>query len=139
MGYEVEVRSLFGTPTAVGSGGPYTLIVDRPLATGGGRLGFNGGHLLDLAVAGCVSNDLFGEAAPRGCRARRGPGARVRAGRGRSRRDPGLSTAISYSVELHGGASEEQLRDLAAYVDDIAEIPNSIRTGTAVRLTAVGI
>ena len=29
-------------------------------------LEFNGGQLLNLAVAGCVSNDLFREAAKRG-------------------------------------------------------------------------
>ena len=62
----VETRNVAGRVTAVGSAGPYTLVVDRPHGAGGGGLGFNGGQLLYLAIAGCVSNDLFREAQSRG-------------------------------------------------------------------------
>ena len=49
--FEVEVRNVAGEATAVGSAGPYTLVVDRPADGGGRGLGFNGGQLLYLAVA----------------------------------------------------------------------------------------
>ena len=66
--YDVEVVSLGnGRPTALGSSGPFTLVVDRPVEGGGGGLGFNGAELV-------------------------------------------------------------------AHVDRIAEIPNSLRRGTAVRI-----
>jgi putative redox protein len=52
--FDVETVTVDGRTTAVGSAGPYTLIVDRPLEAGGGGQGFNGGQLLNLAVAGCV-------------------------------------------------------------------------------------
>jgi putative redox protein len=135
MGYEVEVRSLGGTPTAVGSAGPFTLIVDRPQSAGGGGLGFNGGQLLNMAVAGCISNDLFREAAARGVALDR---VVVRAASD-YQGTPAVSTEIGYSIELYGPSSAEELHDLVRYVDEIGEIPNSIRNGTAVRLTGVSV
>lgn len=42
------------------------ILVDRPVAAGGGGLGFNGGQLFYLAVAACWSNDLYREAATMG-------------------------------------------------------------------------
>jgi organic hydroperoxide reductase OsmC/OhrA len=62
MPFEVETRSLDDQATAVSAAGPDTVIIDRPVSAGGGGLGLNGGELLYLAVAGCVSNDLFREA-----------------------------------------------------------------------------
>lgn len=59
MPLEVETRSLDDQATAVRAAGPYTVIIGRPASAGGGGLGLNGGELLYLAVAGCVSNDLF--------------------------------------------------------------------------------
>ncbi len=66
--YRVDVRSVDGGPTALGWGGSVTVVIDRPTEAGGRGLGFNGGQLLNLAVAGCVSNDLFREASRRGIR-----------------------------------------------------------------------
>lgn len=53
------VRPVSGTATAVGSSGGHCIVVDRPDgAAGGAGLGFNGGQLLALAIAGCLANDL---------------------------------------------------------------------------------
>lgn len=130
MSFEVEVRNVAGGVTAIGSAGPHTVVVDRPVAAGGGGLGFNGGQLLHLAVAGCVSNDLFREAAARGIELTR---VVVRAD-GDYDGDPAVSTGVSYRVEIDGRASQEGLRSLVEHVDRIAEIPNSLRGGTQVRL-----
>jgi organic hydroperoxide reductase OsmC/OhrA len=54
--YDVETISVDGRTTALGSAGPITLVVDRPVEAGGGGRGFNGGQLLNLAVAGCISS-----------------------------------------------------------------------------------
>jgi organic hydroperoxide reductase OsmC/OhrA len=128
--YRVDVRSVDGGTTALGWGGSATVVIDRPTEAGGRGLGFNGGQLLNLAVAGCVSNDLFREAAKRGIQLDR---VRVVADSDYSG-SPAVSTPIEYQVDLSGDASEEALADLVAYVDEIAEIPNSIRMGTEVRL-----
>lgn len=106
-------------------------MIDRPVAAGGGGLGFSGGQLLHLAVAGCVSNDLFREAATREIDLTR---VVVRAD-GDYGGDPAVSTGIVYSVEVEGPVPEESLRSLVEHVDRIAEIPNSLRGGTTVTLT----
>jgi uncharacterized OsmC-like protein len=130
MAFEVEVRNVDGAVTALGSAGGHTLVVDSPAGAGGRGLGFNGGELLHLAVAGCVSNDLFREAAKRGITLTR---VVVTAGGGYGGQ-PAVSTGVSYSVEVEGHCDEAALRSLVQHVDDIAEIPNSLRRGTQVRL-----
>jgi len=130
VGYEVETINVDGRTTAVGSAGAFTLVVDRPVDSGGGGLGFNGGQLLNLAVAACISNDLFRDAAHAGVRLRR---VRVSA-RSDYAGNPAVSGPIDYDVEIDGDASMERLAELVRAVDRIAEIPNSIRNGTAVRL-----
>jgi putative redox protein len=130
--YDVETISVDGRTTALGSAGAFTLVVDRPVEAGGGGRGFNGGQLLNLAVAGCVSNDLFREAARAGIELRR---VRVTA-RSDYAGDPPVSTPIEYEVELEGDAPEEALRELVERVDRIAEIPNSLRQGTEVHLAS---
>jgi uncharacterized OsmC-like protein len=133
--FEVEVRNVAGEATAVGSAGPYTLVVDRPADGGGRGLGFNGGQLLYLAVAGCFSNDLFREARADGIQLDR---VVVRV-HGDFEGDPPVSTAITIDVEIEGGAPHERLANLVGRVDEIAEIPNSLRRGTKVALGDVRI
>ncbi|WP_377273787.1 OsmC family protein [Peterkaempfera sp. SMS 1(5)a] len=108
--------------------------MDRPVPSGGG-LGFNGGQLLYLAVAACVSNDLFREADASGISLHR---VAVRVA-GEFTGEPAVSAPISYSVEISGDASEDRLRALVAHVDRIAEIPNSLRGGTELRLDATQV
>jgi putative redox protein len=133
--FEVETRTVSGRPAAVGSAGPFTLVVDRPADGGGDGIGFNGGQLLYLAVAGCVSNDLYREAAGFGITLDR---VRVTV-RGDFSGDPPVSDAVDYEVELAGDAPQERLRELVEHVDRIAEIPNSLRGGTTVSLGSVRI
>lgn len=45
-----------------------------------------------------------------------------------------MSGPIEYEVEVDGDAPKERLAKLVRAVDRIAEIPNSLRAGTAVRL-----
>lgn len=91
---------------------------------------FTGGHLLHLAVAGCVYNDLFREAAKRGITVTR---ASVSADGGFGG-EPCVSTGIGYRLRVEGDASEEELRELVGYVEAIAEVPSVIRLGAEVRL-----
>jgi organic hydroperoxide reductase OsmC/OhrA len=130
VGNEVETINVDGRTTAIGSAGAFTLVIDRPVDAGGGGLGFNGGQLLNLAVAACISNDLFREAARDGIDLRR---VRV-SGRSDYSGNPAVSGPIEYDVQVDGDAPTERLAELVRAVDRIAEIPNSIRGGTEVRL-----
>lgn len=124
MSFRVETRTADGTTSATGVAGPHTLTV------GAGDAGFNGGQLLHLAVGACVSNDLFREAALRGIVLTR-VAVTVDGGFAGA---PAVSAGIRYAVEIEGEAADEELRALVAHVDAIAEIPNSLRGGTGVRL-----
>jgi putative redox protein len=130
----VQVRNIEGGPTAIGSAGSHTLVVDRPVEGGGGGLGFNGGELLYLAVAGCISNDLFREARARDIHL---TNVRVTVN-GDFSGDPAVSGPLEYDVEIEGDAAPDELRALVEHVDRIAEIPNSLRAGTPVCLRDAG-
>jgi len=90
---------------------------------------FTGGHLLHLAAAGCVLNDLYREAAALGIEL---TGARVTAAGGF---DPATwqSPGIDYSAEVSSDAPADQLDHLVQVVDQVAEIPRAIRAGAVVR------
>lgn len=90
---------------------------------------FTGAHLLHLAAAGCVLNDLYREARAMGIQL---DGVRVRA-RGRFDTESWSSTGIAYDVELRSNAAQTDLDRLLTVVDDVAEIPRALRTGTTVR------
>jgi uncharacterized OsmC-like protein len=89
---------------------------------------FTGAHLLHLAAAGCVLNDVYREAQALGIEIE---GVRVTA-RGEFDTESWRSTGIEYSVELASGAAEPTLRHLLEVVDRVAEIPRALRTGTTV-------
>ncbi|SRR6266567_4490478 len=90
---------------------------------------FTGGHLLHLAAAGCVLNDVYREAATLGIEL---DGVRVTAAGGFDTAT-WQSTGIEYSVEVSSAAPADQLAQLLNAVDEAAEIPHAIRAGGAVR------
>lgn len=130
--FEVECRTIDNEVTALAWAGPHTVVIDRPVEARGGGRGFNGGQLLHLAVAGCISNDMFREAAQRGITLRRV----VVTVDGDFAGEPAVSIGITYRVQLDGDAPDADLEALVRHVDSIAEIPNSLRYGTNVELRA---
>jgi uncharacterized OsmC-like protein len=89
---------------------------------------FTGAHLLHLAAAGCVLNDVYREAGNRGITVL---GVRVSAS-GAFNTETWQSTGISYAVELDTTASAAEIDELLRLVDSVAEIPKSIRAGASV-------
>ena len=90
---------------------------------------FTGGHLLHLAAAGCVLNDVYREAAELGIEVK---GVRVCAAGGFDT-DTWTSTGISYSVDISSDAPAGELAHLLGVVDEVAEIPRALRAGAPVR------
>jgi hypothetical protein len=90
---------------------------------------FTGAHLLHLAVAGCVLNDVYREAAALGIDV---SGVRVTAAGGFDT-STWQSTGIDYTVEVSSDAPAGQLAHLLEVVDQVAEIPQAIRAGATVR------
>jgi uncharacterized OsmC-like protein len=89
---------------------------------------FTGAHLLHLAAAGCVLNDVYREAAELGIAV---DGVRVTASGGFDTAT-WTSTGITYRVEVRSPASDLDLARLLDRVDEVAEIPRAIRAGAPV-------
>ena len=130
--YRVRLRTVGDGPTALGEAGPFTLVTDRPTASGGGGLGFNGGQLLYLSIAACWSNDLYREAATMGIEL---DGVEITVDGDFPARGSG-STPISVEVVVRSSAPEARVRALIAEVERVAEIPRAIRDATAIRVNA---
>lgn len=133
--YRVRTRTVGEGPTALGEGGPFTLVIDRPEAAGGGGLGFNGGQLLYLSIAACLSNDLYREAATLGIAL---DAVEVTVdgdfpGRGAA------STPIAVDLVVRGRATEAQLQTLVAEVERVAEIPRTTREAPSIAVRATAI
>ncbi|MFE2578687.1 OsmC family protein [Streptomyces sp. NPDC059378] len=94
----------------------------------GVRSAFTGGHVLNLAVAACVLNDLYREAEVGGVELR---GVRVRA-QGGFDTSGWKSAGISYAVEVDSDAPQALIAALIEAVDEVAEIPRALRQGAAV-------
>jgi uncharacterized OsmC-like protein len=90
---------------------------------------FTGAHLLHLAAAGCILNDVYREAAALGIGLN---GVRVTAAGGFDT-STWQSMGIDYSVEVSSDAPADQLAQLLELVDQVAEIPQAIRAGAAVQ------
>ena len=126
-------------PVSVGAG---SLCIDDGVAvphdwTGAGvtvEATFTGAHLLHLAVAGCVLNDVYREADKLGIRI---DGVQVTA-QGGFEDATWRSTGIEYLVAVDSTAPPTQIERLLAVVDDVAEIPRTLAAGTAVRRAGAG-
>lgn len=95
----------------------------------------SGGHLLNLAVAGCLFNDILREAAKRKIIV---TDLRVAAD-GAFSGDPLVCTGIDYAVEVTGEASDAELRRLVADCERDASIPLTLRAGTRVEAQTVHV
>jgi uncharacterized OsmC-like protein len=90
---------------------------------------FTGAHLLYLSAAGCVLNDVYREAADSGIPV---DGVRVSAS-GDFDRVSWASQGITYTVEIDSQAGPDLIAQLLDTVDEIAEIPRTIRAGATVK------
>jgi uncharacterized OsmC-like protein len=89
---------------------------------------FTGAHLLHLAAAACVLNDLYREASGAGVELR---GVRV-AAKGSFDTETWESLGIDYRVEVDSPSPADDVDALIRLVDGIAEIPRAIRAGAPV-------
>jgi uncharacterized OsmC-like protein len=103
-----------------------------PKATGFGSSA-NGAELLFLALATCYCNDIYREAARMGIEVRQVE-VEVTGEFGGSGE---AGSNISYTARVAANASDEQIRELMAHTDTVAEIQNTLRAGTSVTLSHI--
>ena len=90
---------------------------------------FSGAHLLHLAVAGCVLNDVYREAERLGVHV---DGVRVTA-HGSFEEETWHGSGIEYDVAVDSASTVAQVEELLARVEQVAEIPRALRHGIPVR------
>ncbi|HZE48737.1 MAG TPA: OsmC family protein [Jatrophihabitantaceae bacterium] len=95
----------------------------------------SGGHLLHLAVAGCLFNDILREAGQRGVTITE---LQVTAD-GAFAGDPLLSTGVHYDVTIAGDAPDTELHSLVADCQEASAVAASLRRGTPVEAGEVHI
>ncbi len=93
-------------------------------------MGFNGGELLFLAIGGCFSNDLYREAPNFGIEIK-SVHLEVSGDWGG---EPVRAQNVMLSAHVEADAPAEKVRELIEHTNRVAEIPNSLRFGTEVKL-----
>ena len=95
----------------------------------------NGGELLFLALATCYCNDIYREATKRNIRVDR---VEVEVdGDFGAEGEPAKN--VLYRAKITAQASEEEIKDLLSFVDTVAEIQNTLRVSTPVKLDQIEI
>ncbi len=90
----------------------------------------NGGELLFLALGTCYCNDIYREAAKRGIKVKQVE-VEVEGDFG-SEGEP--ANNVTYRAKVVAQASEEAIRELMHHTDQVAEIQNTLRVETPVKL-----
>ena len=99
-----------------------------PKPSGGSSV--SGGELLFLALATCYCNDLYREAAKRGITLNR---VEVEV-EGDFEAEGKPASNISYHARVDANADEKTIHELLLHTDTVAEIQNTLRAGTPVKL-----
>jgi uncharacterized OsmC-like protein len=99
-----------------------------PKLTGGSSI--SGGELLFLALATCYCNDIYREAAKRDIKVE---SVEVEVD-GDFEAEGKPASNIVYRAKVSTNASQEEIRELLRHTDIVAEIQNTLRVGTPVKL-----
>ena len=103
-----------------------------PKATGFGSSA-NGGELLFLALATCYCNDVYREAAKRGIQVE---SVEVEV-TGDFSAEGSPATNVSYRAKVAARASQDDIAKLMQDTDRVAEIQNTLRVETPVKLSSI--
>lgn len=95
----------------------------------------NGGELLFLALATCYCNDIYREAAKRNIQVEK---VEVEVNGDFGAEGEG-ATNVTYKAKVHAKGSEAEIRALMEYTDTVAEIQNTLRMGTPVKLSDIEV
>lgn len=107
--------------------------IDIPPKENGLGSSANGGELLFLALATCFCNDIYREAAKRQIQVRR-VDVEVE---GEFGAEGAPARNVIYRATVAASATAEEIRDLMRYTDSVAEVQNTLRALTEVRLVGV--
>lgn len=109
-------------------------IIIPPKATGFGSSA-NGGELLFLALATCYCNDVYREATSRNIKVEKVE-VEVSGNFGTAGEH---AQNVAYRAKVHAKGTEAEIRALMEYTDTVAEIQNTLRVETPVKLNKIEV
>ncbi|MGD0166130.1 MAG: OsmC family protein [Gaiellaceae bacterium] len=124
----VHVRSVHDATFSVGWAGKHSLTIDRPEQEAGCGYGFSGADLLLMALGACYANDLQREAEARGIELH---GVRVVCECDWGG-EPPQAQNIRLSARIEAQAGEDEILELAEYVDGHSSVHSTLRRGVDV-------
>jgi uncharacterized OsmC-like protein len=133
-GYRIQIQRVEASPRAIDPGE----LIFRHHRAGHAQVRIetlSGGHLLHLAVAGCLFNDILRVAAERDITVNQ---LEVSAD-GDFDGEPAVPTGIRYSVRVAGDAPEDELRRLLHDCGQDTSIGNTLQRSTPVRAAAIHV
>ncbi|MGX5817603.1 OsmC family protein [Chitinophaga lutea] len=132
---QVHLKTIHDSSAAAGWAGPRSLVIDRTPRAGGMGIGFSGEELFMMSIAASVCNDLYREAAAWNVEL-----TEVEiVVNGDWSGEPALAKNIRYDIRVRSKAPREKIEELIRHTDKIAEIPQSLRTGTPVRVNEIEV
>jgi len=133
MKYSASMHNIDGRLDIVMAKGDETDTVEIATRKDGFGSSISGGEILFLAIATCYCNDLYREGKKFGVKVDSvevdvdgdfgGPG------------EP--ASNVKCKIRITAQAGEEEIRKLVEHTDSIAEIPMSLRKGTAITLDQI--
>ena len=127
----VWVRSLDGHVSIGRQEEDQVLPLDRPEATGGTGLGFNGGHLMLLGGGGCFKSTLIAAAEARGIDIR---GLELTIA-GETADTPYRIKKVRMSVELDAEVDDDTKRKLIDIARNGCAVSNTLQLGAEMEIT----
>lgn len=109
--------------------------VDIPPKSTGFGSSANGGEVLFLALATCYCNDIYREAAQRGISVEH---VEVEV-EGNFDAEGEPASGVTYQAKVVAKGTEEEIRELMTYTDQVAEIQNTLRVETPITLSKIDI
>ena len=130
MTIEASIQNTIEKNTVIVSTNDIKKQISIPPKPGGGS-SVNGGELLFLALATCFCNDIYREAGKRKMSIQ----AVDVFVTGQFGKEGEAGSNISYQVKIEApDHTDQQIQELISYVDEIAEIHNTLRQGVSVTL-----
>jgi uncharacterized OsmC-like protein len=133
MKYRASLHNIDGKLDVLMKRGDIVSELELPPRRSGFGSSISGGEILFLAIATCYCNDLYREGKKLGIQVDNVEvhvdGDFMAAGH--------PAENVQCKIMVTAQASEDKIRELVAHTDKIAEIPMSIRKGTAISLSEV--
>lgn len=130
-----RVHNSFQTHNVEFSTGDRTSTMSVPPEASGFGSSVTGGEMLMLALATCYCNDVYREATKMGIEA---TAVDVECSADFPA-EGAPAAAVRFTTRITAKGSEEQIRELAARADKLAEIQNTVRAAIPVALEAVEV